>query len=149
MNEDELRRNPVLTDFVVHDLNTDPKLPYEDNSFDVRTLNANQCCETQLAISTFATCDRMQRAAWFLSLRSLTETEQPLLPMQLTIPGLPARCLSRHEVLHVVGVAGDHECGVRGLPVEADGGVQGDAPRAEAGRQGHHVLLQPLLPHQR
>jgi hypothetical protein len=36
MNEDELRRNPVLTDFVVHDLNIDPKLPYEDNSFDVR-----------------------------------------------------------------------------------------------------------------
>ena len=36
MNEDELRRNPVLTDFVVHDLNVDPTLPYNDNSFDVR-----------------------------------------------------------------------------------------------------------------
>ena len=36
MNGDELKRNPVLTDFDVHDLNVDPKLPYEDNTFDVR-----------------------------------------------------------------------------------------------------------------
>ena len=36
MNEDELRRNPVLTDVAVYDLNVDPKLPYEDNIFDVR-----------------------------------------------------------------------------------------------------------------
>lgn len=37
MNEDELKRNPVLTDYVVQDLNVDPKLPFEDNSFDVIT----------------------------------------------------------------------------------------------------------------
>jgi len=36
MNGDELKRNPVLTDIEVHDMNVDPKLPYEDNSFDVR-----------------------------------------------------------------------------------------------------------------
>ena len=33
----ELSRNSVLTDYVVHDLNADPRLPYEDGSFDVIT----------------------------------------------------------------------------------------------------------------
>lgn len=37
MNEDELKRNPVLTEYVVQDLNLNPKLPFEDNSFDVIT----------------------------------------------------------------------------------------------------------------
>lgn len=37
MNKAELERNSVLTDFAVKDLNTDPVLPYEDNSFDVIT----------------------------------------------------------------------------------------------------------------
>ncbi|XP_043707138.1 uncharacterized protein LOC122656607 isoform X1 [Telopea speciosissima] len=37
MNEEELKRNPVLTEYVVQDLNINPKLPFEDNSFDVIT----------------------------------------------------------------------------------------------------------------
>ncbi|KAI3443651.1 hypothetical protein Pfo_000316 [Paulownia fortunei] len=37
LNEEELKRNPVFTEYVVQDLNVDPKLPYEDNSFDVIT----------------------------------------------------------------------------------------------------------------
>lgn len=37
MNREELARNPILSDFVVHDLNEDPKLPYPDASFDVVT----------------------------------------------------------------------------------------------------------------
>ncbi|KAL9244877.1 hypothetical protein vseg_018594 [Gypsophila vaccaria] len=37
MNEEELKRNPVLTEYVVQDLNVDPKLPFEDSSFDVIT----------------------------------------------------------------------------------------------------------------
>lgn len=37
MNEEELARNSVATDFAVHDLNVDPRLPYEDNSFNVVT----------------------------------------------------------------------------------------------------------------
>ena len=37
MNKEELERNPVLTESVVRDLNADPKLPYEDNEFDVVT----------------------------------------------------------------------------------------------------------------
>uniref|UniRef100_A0A7S3Y3P7 Methyltransferase type 11 domain-containing protein n=1 Tax=Heterosigma akashiwo TaxID=2829 RepID=A0A7S3Y3P7_HETAK len=34
MNTQELQRNPQLTDYVVQDLNKNPILPYEDNSFD-------------------------------------------------------------------------------------------------------------------
>jgi SAM-dependent methyltransferase len=34
MNREELARNPRLTDFVVHDLNVDPRLPYPDRTFD-------------------------------------------------------------------------------------------------------------------
>jgi SAM-dependent methyltransferase len=34
MNREELARNPRLTDFVVHDLNAAPELPYPDGSFD-------------------------------------------------------------------------------------------------------------------
>ncbi|XP_058215479.1 uncharacterized protein LOC131326642 isoform X2 [Rhododendron vialii] len=37
LNEEELKRNPVLTNYVVQDLNINPKLPFEDNSFDVIT----------------------------------------------------------------------------------------------------------------
>lgn len=37
MNEEELRRNRVLTDYEVKDLNLDPKLPYADESFDAVT----------------------------------------------------------------------------------------------------------------
>lgn len=37
MNEEELKRNLVLTEYIVQDLNVDPKLPFEDNSFDVIT----------------------------------------------------------------------------------------------------------------
>ncbi|XP_024048064.1 uncharacterized protein LOC18055536 isoform X2 [Citrus clementina] len=37
MNEEELKCNPVLTEYVVQDLNLNPKLPFEDNSFDVIT----------------------------------------------------------------------------------------------------------------
>lgn len=37
LNEEELKRNPVLTEYVVQDLNVIPTLPFEDNSFDVIT----------------------------------------------------------------------------------------------------------------
>lgn len=35
MNADELRENPQLTDWVVHDLNSTPTLPFDDASFDL------------------------------------------------------------------------------------------------------------------
>jgi len=34
LNEDELKRNAQLKDFRVHDLNVDPKLPFESDTFD-------------------------------------------------------------------------------------------------------------------
>mmetsp|Transcript_44448 Transcript_44448/g.72378 ORF Transcript_44448/g.72378 Transcript_44448/m.72378 type:complete len:198 (-) Transcript_44448:80-673(-) len=34
LNGDELQRNPVLTEYVVQDLNKNPLLPFDDNSFD-------------------------------------------------------------------------------------------------------------------
>ncbi|XP_055824926.1 uncharacterized protein LOC129893423 isoform X2 [Solanum dulcamara] len=37
MNEEELKRNPVLTEYVVQDLNNNPKLPFGDNTIDVIT----------------------------------------------------------------------------------------------------------------
>ena len=37
LNEEELKRNSVLTEHCVKDLNVDPSLPYEDNSFDTIT----------------------------------------------------------------------------------------------------------------
>lgn len=34
LNDVEMRENDQLTDFVVHDLNADPRLPYDDGAFD-------------------------------------------------------------------------------------------------------------------
>jgi SAM-dependent methyltransferase len=35
LNESELMQNPALTEYVIHDLNKVPRLPFEDNAFDV------------------------------------------------------------------------------------------------------------------
>ena len=35
LNQNELQRNPQLFDYVVHDLNADPNLPFEADRFDV------------------------------------------------------------------------------------------------------------------
>ena len=37
MNAEELKRNPQLTEWAVQDLNADPRLPYESDSFDAIT----------------------------------------------------------------------------------------------------------------
>jgi hypothetical protein len=34
LNEEELRKNPRLTDYLIHDLNRDPRLPFGANQFD-------------------------------------------------------------------------------------------------------------------
>lgn len=34
LNEEELRKNSQLTDYLIHDLNTDPQLPFGTNTFD-------------------------------------------------------------------------------------------------------------------
>ena len=37
MNAEELKANPILSEYTVQDLNKDAKLPFEDNSFDCIT----------------------------------------------------------------------------------------------------------------
>lgn len=37
MNREELQKNPILTDYVVQDLNASPVLDFPDNTFDVVT----------------------------------------------------------------------------------------------------------------
>ncbi|CAA7408791.1 unnamed protein product [Spirodela intermedia] len=37
LNDEELKRNPVLTEYLAQDLNVNPKLPFDDNTFDVIT----------------------------------------------------------------------------------------------------------------
>jgi SAM-dependent methyltransferase len=41
MNEVELRQNPQLTEFAVHDLNADPRLPYADAEFDAAVVTVS------------------------------------------------------------------------------------------------------------
>jgi SAM-dependent methyltransferase len=35
LNETELEANPVLSEHIIHDLNSDPRLPFPDNRFDI------------------------------------------------------------------------------------------------------------------
>lgn len=37
LNEEELKQNPILTEYIVQDLNVNPKLPFDDDFFDVIT----------------------------------------------------------------------------------------------------------------
>lgn len=39
LNEEELRQNPRLTDYVLHDLNLDPRLPFSNGQFDAVVCN--------------------------------------------------------------------------------------------------------------
>jgi SAM-dependent methyltransferase len=41
MNAQEMEDNPDLDDFVIHDLNQDPRLPFEDESFDAVLLTVS------------------------------------------------------------------------------------------------------------
>ena len=60
MNEAELGANPDATSFVVHDLNIDPVLPFDDASFDAVT-----CCVSvdylTRPLDVFAECARVLR----------------------------------------------------------------------------------------
>jgi len=60
MNELELERNPVLSAFVVRDLNRDPTLPYPDESFDA-VLNAVSVQYLIRPIEVFAEVRRVLR----------------------------------------------------------------------------------------
>ncbi len=61
MNAVELARNPMASDVVVHDLNADPRLPFDDESFDAVT-----CCVSVdylvRPVEVFADVGRVLRA---------------------------------------------------------------------------------------
>jgi SAM-dependent methyltransferase len=62
MNADELRDNPHLTEFIVHSLNDNPRLPYADAEFD-----ACCCCVSvqylQQPVAVFAEVGRVLKPA--------------------------------------------------------------------------------------
>ena len=60
MNAEELAANPRLSDWIVHDLNTSPLLPYEDASFDF-VLNAVSIQYLTRPIEVFAEIARVLR----------------------------------------------------------------------------------------
>ena len=60
MNAAELAENPRLTDAVVHDLNTKPNLPYEDESFDA-VVNAVSIQYLVRPVEVFAEIRRVLR----------------------------------------------------------------------------------------
>ena len=60
MNEAELARNPQLTEWVVHDLNADPRLPYGNAEFDAVTIAVSVQYLTQ-PLAVFAEIARVLR----------------------------------------------------------------------------------------
>jgi len=58
MNAAEMDDNPQLDDFVVHDLNADPQLPFEDNSFDGAVCTVSVQYMTR-PVETFAEVNRV------------------------------------------------------------------------------------------
>lgn len=60
MNAEELRQNPRLTDRVVQDLNLEPELPYEDESFDA-VINAVSIQYLTRPAEVFRSCARVLR----------------------------------------------------------------------------------------
>lgn len=60
MNARELEGNPQLSDFVVHDLNADPELPYEDEQFDF-AVNAVSIQYLTRPVEVFASIGRVLR----------------------------------------------------------------------------------------
>lgn len=60
LNADELRANPQLSEWVVHDLNAEPELPYEDCSFDA-VVNAVSVQYLVRPVEVFASISRVLR----------------------------------------------------------------------------------------
>jgi hypothetical protein len=60
MNADEMLENPQLDSFVVHDLNRDPKVPFEDDAFDAAVCTVSVQYLTQ-PIAVFTDVARVVR----------------------------------------------------------------------------------------
>ena len=60
LNQVELKENPDLDEFVVHNLNTNPELPFKDDSFDAVIITVSAQYLTK-PIETFAQVNRILR----------------------------------------------------------------------------------------
>ncbi len=60
MNETELAKNPRLTDHIMHDLNREPELPFDDKSFDA-IVNAVSIQYLTRPVEVFRSCARLLR----------------------------------------------------------------------------------------
>jgi SAM-dependent methyltransferase len=58
LNEEELKNNPQLASYVVHDLNENPKLPFDDNTFDAIICTSSVEYMTQ-PLEVFGDCARI------------------------------------------------------------------------------------------
>lgn len=109
----------MQTEYAVKDLNEDPKLPFEDSSFDVITNAGVLCWVLQRA--------GLGLSVWFSGADLGLEGAPPTLHPMCFPPA---------------------NCSVSGLPHPPPRGIPRDAPLPEAGGAGGHVFQQPLLPHQ-
>lgn len=137
MNQDELARNKQLTEYSVRDLNSDPKLPYEDNSFDVITNCVSVDYLTQpLEVGCGSDCNSACKG------KSYYAHWQVFKGMHLLLkPGTESNfSRSSQQSLQSLSETCSHFSSLAGL--------QGDAPRAQARRHRHHELQQQVLPHQ-
>ncbi|MCU0494802.1 MAG: class I SAM-dependent methyltransferase [Chloroflexaceae bacterium] len=60
LNDDEMRNNPQLDEFVIHDVNREPRLPFEDGSFDGAVCTVSVQYMTR-PLETFAEVGRVLR----------------------------------------------------------------------------------------
>ncbi|MFO7966428.1 MAG: methyltransferase domain-containing protein [Archaeoglobaceae archaeon] len=60
LNEEEMKNNPQLTDYVLHDVNRNPRLPFEDNSFDAIVCTSSVEYVTK-PLELFKECARVLR----------------------------------------------------------------------------------------
>ncbi len=60
LNEEEMKNNPQLTDYVLHDINRNPRLPFEDNSFDAIVCTSSVEYVTR-PLELFKECARVLR----------------------------------------------------------------------------------------
>lgn len=105
MNRVELEHNPRLTEFVVHDLNLDPELPYADESFDA-VVNAVSIQYLTRPVEVYASVRRVLR------------------PGGLALVAMSHRCFPTKAILawHT-GAPGDRARRVQGY-FEAAGGFE-------------------------
>ena len=129
MNEDELKRNTVLTDYSVKDLNEDPHLPYDDATFDVRALifDAVLHCSVGWPPTVHRIQPVLAQLLQYCSARAATDE------------GIPS-CIASQAA--AIPCAGHHQHGQGGLPHQGELSVRTSVCRAES---LFLLLLLPLL----